>query len=178
MAGAFATPQMDHRTFGLNSYLLSPVPQTAWFCWGNRGRRGNREALVLWEDRVVLQQHSQRCSDVTLSSPDRGCLQHQTPKHLQRGKMEGRGSPGGSGQDLGKQAPGISKHEDPLGQDRSERHGSHPPVGFKKMSKCKASAGPGIGLRGREEGSPGPCQCACPTHSSCAHNTVRMPNSL
>lgn len=89
MAGAFATPQMDHRTFGLNSYLLSPVPQTARFCWGDRGRRGNREALVLWEDHVVLQQQSQRCSDVTLSSPDRGCLQHQTPKHLQRGKQRG-----------------------------------------------------------------------------------------
>lgn len=190
MAGAFATPQMDHRTFGLNSYLLSPVPQTAWFCWGNRGRRGNREALVLWEDRVVLQQHSQRCSDVTLSSPDRGCLQHQTPKHLQRGKMEGRGSPGGSGQDLGKQAPGISEHEDPLGQDRSERHGSHSPVGFKKMSKCKASAGPGIGLReGRKAilglvsahaqlTHPEPtAQCACPIHRE-PHIAKKMPPFL
>lgn len=26
VAGVFETPQMDHRTFGLNSYLLSPVP--------------------------------------------------------------------------------------------------------------------------------------------------------
>lgn len=145
MAGVFATPQMDHRTFGLNSYLLSPVPQTAWFCWGDRGQRGNREALVLWEDHVVLQQHSQRCSDVTLSSPDRGCLQHQTPKHLQRGKQRGGVSPRCPRQDFGKQAPGISEHEDSLGQDRSERHGSHPPVRFKKMSKCKDSAGPELG---------------------------------
>lgn len=75
MARAFPTLPMDHRTFGLNSYILSFVPQAVWSCWGNGGRRGNREALVLWEDHGVLRQHSQRCYDVTLSSPARGCLQ-------------------------------------------------------------------------------------------------------
>lgn len=146
--------------------------------------------MVLWEDHVVLQQHSQRCSDVTLSSPDRGCLQHQTPKHLQRGKIEGRGSPRGPRQDFGKQAPGISEHEDPLGQDRSERHGPHPPVGFKKTSKCKASAGPGTGLReGRtavlgiisahaQLTHPAPtAQCACPIHRE-PHIAKKMPPFL
>lgn len=91
MAGAFPTPQMDHRTFGLNSYLLSSVPLAAWSCWGNQGRRGTREALVLWEDHVVLQQHSQRCSDVTLSSPARGCLQQPDSKTLTEGKNGGWG---------------------------------------------------------------------------------------
>lgn len=97
MAGAFPTPQMDHRAFGLNSYLLSSVPQAVWFFWGNRGRRGNREALVLWEDHVVLQQHSQRCSDVTLSSPARGGLQQSDSKTLTEGER-GRGAlPGALG---------------------------------------------------------------------------------
>lgn len=66
-------------------------------------------------------------------------------KTLTEGKTEGRGSPRCPRQDFGKQAPGISEHEDSLGQDRSERHGPHPPVRFKKMSKCKDSAGPELG---------------------------------
>lgn len=28
-------PTNGHRTFGLNSYLPSSVPQAARFCWGN-----------------------------------------------------------------------------------------------------------------------------------------------
>lgn len=97
---------------------------------------------------MVLQQHPQRCSDVTLGSPARkGICNHQTPKHGEENRAPGL--PRCPGQDSGQQAPGISQHKDCIGQGRSERRSSRPPVGLKQVTKDKASAGtpgPGIGL--------------------------------
>lgn len=42
---------------------------------------------------MVLQQHSQRCSDVTLSSLDRGCLQQSDSKTFTEEKNRGEAFP-------------------------------------------------------------------------------------
>lgn len=66
---------------------------------------------------------------------------------------------------------------------------SRPPVGFKQTSKCKASAGPRIGLREGSKAVLGivsthaqrivcpTAQCACPTHRK-PHNAEKMPSFL
>lgn len=83
---------------------------------------------------MVLQQHPQRCSDVTLGSPARKGSVNARPQNTER-KTGAPGLPRCPGQYFGEQALGISQHKDYIGQGRSERHSSRPPVGLKQVSK-------------------------------------------
>lgn len=97
---------------GLNGGSLSnPTngPQGLWpkfmgsmALMGKLRQRGNREPLALWEDHVVLQQHSQRHSDVTLGSPARRVSATVRPQNTEVGKRGLQTSARCPGQDFGK----------------------------------------------------------------------------